>query len=29
MTDLSIVLIMLVCAAAFCGYLLLCDWVAR
>jgi hypothetical protein len=29
MTDLSIVLIMFVCAAAFSGYLVLCDRVAR
>ena len=29
MTDLSIVLIMTVCTLVFCGYLVLCDRVAR
>ncbi len=29
MTDLQIVLIAIVCAAAFSGYLVLCDRVAR
>lgn len=29
MTDLSVILIMLVCAVAFSGYLVLCDRVAR
>ncbi len=29
MTDLSVVLIMLICAAAFSCYLVLCDRVAR